>query len=190
MQREHANVGRQVFSGQTRGCQLPTANLNNPSPAPYARVASPPFMNSKSVPALALAIACALPSFASAQDKPAPTAPVAAPAEKLPAEILAVVDDEKITNVQVEAEMKKMLAARGMPVDAIPPEQRVMVTRMVVDNMVSERLLTRAAKDTVVPDADTHFPAWDRRAFREMSRASHTEGGLAFDFVHYERAPS
>ena len=111
-------------------------------------------MNSKSVPALALAIACALPSFASAQDKPAPTAPVAAPAEKLPAEILAVVDDEKITNVQVEAEMKKMLAARGMPVDAIPPEQRVMVTRMVVDNMVSERLLTRAAKDTVVPDAD------------------------------------
>ena len=112
-------------------------------------------MTSKSVPALALAFACALPSFASAQDKPAAApAPVAVPAEKLPAEILAVVDDEKITNVQVEAEMKKMLAARGMPVDAIPPEQRVMVTRMVVDNMVSERLLSRAAKDTVVTDAD------------------------------------
>ena len=42
---------------------------------------------------------------------------------------------------------------------------------------------------TAVPDADTHFPNWDRRAFRETARESHTEGGMAFDFVQYERMP-
>jgi peptidyl-prolyl cis-trans isomerase C len=116
-------------------------------------------MKSKTVPALAMAIACALPTFASAQDKPtaAPAAPAAAPAaaaEKLPPEVMAVVEGEKIMNTEVEIEMNKMLASRGMPPDAIPPEQKKMVTRMIVDNMVSERLLNRACKDTEVTDAD------------------------------------
>lgn len=40
-----------------------------------------------------------------------------------------------------------------------------------------------------VPDADTHFPAWDRAAFREVSREAHADGEPPFDFVHYERLP-
>jgi len=42
---------------------------------------------------------------------------------------------------------------------------------------------------TTVPDADTHFPAWDRAAFREVSRESHADQVPAYDFVHYERLP-
>jgi parvulin-like peptidyl-prolyl isomerase len=114
-------------------------------------------MKLNSVPALALSIACALPTLAPAQDKPAAPAAApaqAAPAEKLPPEVMAVVNGQKIMNTEVDAEMKKMLASRGMPPDAIPPEQKKMVTRMIVDNMVSERLLTDASKDAEVKDAE------------------------------------
>ena len=118
-------------------------------------------MKSHSVPALALAIACAIPTLATAQEKPAaakPAAPAAeapaAPAEKLPVEVMAVVNGVKIMNTEVEAEMAKMLAGRGMPADAIPPEQKKQVTRMIVENMVSERLLALETKDIEVTDAD------------------------------------
>jgi dihydrofolate reductase len=37
-------------------------------------------------------------------------------------------------------------------------------------------------------DGDTKFPDWDRAAFRESQRQSHTSaGGLPYDFVLYER---
>lgn len=114
-------------------------------------------MKYHSVPALVLAIACAIPTLVTAQDKPAP-ASLAAPAEqspaKLPAEVAATINDEKISSKDLEAEMAKMMAGRGMPPDAIPPEQRPMVARMILDNMISERLLTAATKDTQVSEKD------------------------------------
>jgi dihydrofolate reductase len=45
--------------------------------------------------------------------------------------------------------------------------------------------------DTVTPDADTFFPAFDSREWHEVARAHHTADAkhpLAFDFVDYERA--
>ena len=37
-------------------------------------------------------------------------------------------------------------------------------------------------------DGDTKFPDWDRAAFRESQRQSHTSAdGLPYDFVLYER---
>jgi dihydrofolate reductase len=44
--------------------------------------------------------------------------------------------------------------------------------------------------DTVTPDADTFFPEYDPRGWRETSREHHPADGkhaLAFDFVDYER---
>ncbi|EWS55170.1 MULTISPECIES: dihydrofolate reductase [unclassified Methylibium] len=42
--------------------------------------------------------------------------------------------------------------------------------------------------DIGVPDADTHFPAWDRNAFSEAARESHTDGApWPYHFVRYER---
>ena len=114
-------------------------------------------MKNHSVPALALAFACAIPTLSKAQDKPAPAKPVASapePAAKLPADVAAVINGEQISMKDLEAEMAKMMASRGMPPDAIPPEQRPMVARMILDNMVSERLLTVATKDTEVSDKD------------------------------------
>ena len=125
----------------------------NPSPHAFRCVASPPFMKSHSVPALALAIACALPTLATAQEtKPAPAKE--APAEKLPPEVMAVVDGVKIMNTEVDAELAKMLAGRGMPPDAIPMEQRKQVTRNIVENMVTERLLNAQAKGVEITDAE------------------------------------
>jgi dihydrofolate reductase len=41
--------------------------------------------------------------------------------------------------------------------------------------------------DIDVPDADTHFPAWDRSAFTEMARESHADGApWPYHFVRYE----
>lgn len=67
---------------------------------------------------------------------------------------MAVVDGEKIMNTEVEDQLNKMFASRGLPADAVPPDQKKMATRMLVENMVSERLLNRATKDIVVADAD------------------------------------
>ncbi len=114
-------------------------------------------MKHNSVPALALAIACAIPNLSKAQDKPTPAksdAPAVELAEKLPADVAAAINGEKISMKELEAEMAKMMASRGMPPDAIPPEQRSMVARMILDNMVSERLLTAATKDTEVGEKD------------------------------------
>jgi dihydrofolate reductase len=38
-------------------------------------------------------------------------------------------------------------------------------------------------------EGDTHFPAWDRKAWRASQKETHTsEKGVRFDFVLYERA--
>ena len=42
--------------------------------------------------------------------------------------------------------------------------------------------------DIDVPDADTHFPFWDRGAFTEAARESHADGApWPYHFVRYER---
>lgn len=44
--------------------------------------------------------------------------------------------------------------------------------------------------DTEVPDADTHFPRWERADFAELGRESHeAEAPWPFHFVHYQRRP-
>ncbi len=44
--------------------------------------------------------------------------------------------------------------------------------------------------DTDVPDADTHFPAWDRSAFSETARESHADDApWPYHFVRYKRVP-
>ncbi|WP_372018985.1 dihydrofolate reductase [Pseudoxanthomonas sp. 10H] len=46
--------------------------------------------------------------------------------------------------------------------------------------------------DTVVVDADTFFPDWDRRQWREAARQAHpadARHAWAFDFVEYRRFP-
>ncbi len=46
-------------------------------------------------------------------------------------------------------------------------------------------VMTEIGKDF---DGDTRFPDWDRAAFRESQRQSHTSAdGLPYDFVMYER---
>jgi dihydrofolate reductase len=51
-----------------------------------------------------------------------------------------------------------------------------------------ELVLTEVDADA---QADTFFPAWDRAAFSERSRETHTDAqGLRYSFVTYQRKPS
>ena len=52
--------------------------------------------------------------------------------------------------------------------------------------LADELLLTEIDAD--FPDADTHFPPWDRASFIEAARERHvSDAGLAHSFVTYQR---
>ena len=56
--------------------------------------------------------------------------------------------------------------------EALPQADRLEVTEVHAD----------------FPDADTHFPAWDRHAFTETARESHAAAeGWHYDFASYQR---
>ncbi len=98
------------------------------------------------IPAVALAIICNTPTFAAEPVKPAPVV-----AE---ADVVAVLDGEKITRNELAAELSRVMAQRGMPPDSIPAQQRPMVEKMVLENMIAERLLEAVSKDTKFDEKD------------------------------------
>lgn len=57
-------------------------------------------------------------------------------------------------------------------------------------SMADELMLTEV--DHAYPDADAHFPAWERAAFDEVSREDHAgvDGRPGFAFVRYRRRPA
>lgn len=100
------------------------------------------------------------PAAKPAADKPAPAkAAEAKPADAKPAdpkadEVLATVDGEAIKSSEVEATIQQIMAQRGMPPDALPAAQRSGAVRMVLDNLVTERLIKKASAAIKVTDAE------------------------------------
>ncbi len=89
------------------------------------------------------------------EDKPAaPAAPEARPTVKLPDGILATVDGEPIKAEEVEQFFQRAMAQRGMPADAIPPEQKKQAYQMIIENLVAEHIITKASADTKIADAE------------------------------------
>ena len=120
----------------------------------------------KPIPALILTASILTASTLLAADAPkkpaaAPAAP-ATPAEKTPAapttpalpDPVAVVEGAPINKADLEAAFTRVLAAQGIPGDQLPPEQRIQGYRMILDDMIIEKLITKRAAETKVSDAE------------------------------------
>ena len=87
----------------------------------------------------------------------------------LPAELAATVNGEPITTAELDQAFARMAAGRGMPVDAVPADQKAGVLHMILDNMINERLVTKASAGVKVEPAavDAEF-----EKIREARKAS------------------
>ena len=100
------------------------------------------------------------------EDKPA--AP-ATPTVKLPEGILATVDGEPVKSEEVEQFFQRAMAQRGMPANAIPPEQKKQAYQMIIENIVSDRIITKASAETKITDAEVEAE------FKKISKDRGTE---------------
>ena len=116
---------------------------------------------------IALSLCLAAPATILAADKKKPAAPApteAAPAAKssvtLP-DTVAVVDGTDIKKDELEKAFANLLAARKMSPDAIPAEQRLQGYRMVLDEIIIDKLLAKKSADTKVTDDEVNAQ-WNR----------------------------
>ena len=126
----------------------------------------------KTAPAAAKAEAKpeAKPEAAKAEDAPAaPAAPVAQPTVKLPDGILATVDGEPVKTEEVEQFYQRAMAQRKMNANAIPPGQKKQAYQMIVENIVADRIITKASAEAKVTDAEVDAE------FKRLSKEHGTE---------------
>ena len=74
-------------------------------------------------------------------------------AAKAADEVVATVNGEPIQNSELEAAFARAVAGRGMPVDAVPADQKKEAMRMLLNDVINERLLTKACAGVKVDDA-------------------------------------
>ena len=114
---------------------------------------------------LAIAVSIATATVAMAESKP-----VAAKGPGgLASEIAATVNGEPITNAELEQAFARAAASRQMSVDAVPAEQKAGVLKMILDDMINERLVTKASSSVKIEPAavDAEF-----EKIREARKAS------------------
>jgi peptidyl-prolyl cis-trans isomerase C len=109
---------------------------------------------------VASVLAAAMVIGADTTPKPAAAAP-AAPAQpgtipSAPDAVLATVNGEAIKAGDVDAAIGKIMAQRGMPPDALPPGQRDQIVRSMLDDMIMEKLVSKASAQTEVSDAEVN----------------------------------
>ncbi len=94
---------------------------------------------------LAVSIAAATSVFAETKPaKPAPEAKAPAAAAAA-ADVAATVNGEAITLAELEEAFERMAKSRNMPVSAVPPDQKASVLKMILDDMINERLVAKAS---------------------------------------------
>ena len=138
---------------------------NTTGQAPGAVPASPTFM--KPYGPLTLALSLILVSAAIAADSPkkkpaaapaAPTkapaaTPAAAPASSLP-DPVAIVEGQPIKKAELEQAFENVLAAQKIPIASLPAEQRESGYRMILDEMIIDKLLLKRSAETKVTDEE------------------------------------
>jgi len=107
--------------------------------------------------ALAVSIAAAAVAI-SADTKPKTVTATATVTAKvagaaLPADVMAVVNGDPIKTGEVEEAFARAIAGRGMQPGAVPPDQKQAAMRMLLNDMINERLLTKASAGVKVEDA-------------------------------------
>lgn len=97
-----------------------------------------------------------------AADAPKQPAAPAASAEKAPAapkpvvltDPVAVVEGVEIKKADLEQAFARVLGAQGIPADQLPAEQRIQGYRMILDDMIIEKLVTKRSADVKVGDEE------------------------------------
>ncbi len=118
---------------------------------------------------IALSLCLAAPATILAADKKKPAAPApAAPADAAPAakpialpDTVATVDGSEIKKDELEKAFNNLLMARKMSADAIPAEQRLQGYRMVLDEIIIDKLLAKKSAETKVTDEEVNAQ-WER----------------------------
>jgi len=105
-------------------------------------------MKSRRQNCLAIAVSIATTAFAVAESKPVAAAPGG-----LPAEVAATVNGVPITNSDLEQAFARMAASRGVQPDQVPADQKSAVFQMLLDDMINERLVTKASEAVKVEPA-------------------------------------
>jgi len=136
-----------------------------------------PFPKSLSM-TLAAATMLAVSVQAQAQDKAA-----AAPQLKDP---VAVVNGEKITKAQLEEALNEAVQASGMKAEDLTAEQKMEGYRQILDDLIMDKLLTKAAEDIKVDQAQvdaeiaklkTRFPS-EEEFQKQLKEVGQTEAKL------------
>lgn len=87
---------------------------------------------------------------------PAPAAAAAAaPSASLP-EVVAVVEGVEIKGPELEKTFNGFLASRQIPVDALPAAEKARGYRMILDEMIKEKLIEKRAAEVKVSDDEVN----------------------------------
>ena len=87
-------------------------------------------------------------------DAPSPTPPAGAAAAADANQVLATVNGEAIKSGEVDAEISQVLAQRGMPPNAIPAAERGAIVRRMLDQMITDKLVTQASAGVKIENAE------------------------------------
>lgn len=97
----------------------------------------------------------AKPEAVKTEDKPAASAAAEAkPTVKLPDGVAATVDGEAIKSTDVDQAFQQVMSRQGMPPDAIPAGQKKQAYQMILENLITERIIVKASADAKVADAE------------------------------------
>jgi len=118
-----------------------------PSPAPTAPAEAAP------TPAPSAANAPASPANASVDDLAKLLNPTKTPAVPLP-DVVATVEGQDIKKEELEAALTAALARQGIPADQLPGDQKAQGYRMLLNDLITEKLVTKRSAQIEVKDED------------------------------------
>ena len=112
--------------------------------------------------ALSLSIAAILPAVAAEKKPKKPQTPAPAPVEQPAAapkpfvltDPVAVVEGREINKVDLDIALTNMMAAQGVPASQLPEEQKIQGYRMVLEDIINDRLIAKRAADEKVTDEE------------------------------------
>lgn len=99
------------------------------------------------------ALFAAEPAKSKAPAAPAPAAPAAEAAPALPP-VVAVVEGKEIRSAELEKSFNGFLNSRQIPVDQLPPAEKARGYRMILEEMIKEKLIDARSKDVKVTDQE------------------------------------
>ena len=140
----------------------PSAPATAPATPPPSAPAAAPAAPVPAAPAEAAPAPAPAPSAANAPASPANASvdelakllnPTKAPAIPLP-DVVATVEGQDIKKEELEAALTAALARQGIPADQLPGDQKAQGYRMLLNDLITEKLVTKRSAQIEVKDED------------------------------------